>query len=389
MKNGLSRMFNDFANSEKSAGIILILCTIFSLLAANSLWGDAYSHFWHRHLDFSFFFINIDFSIQHWINDGLMAVFFLMVGLEIERELYSGELSDIRKALLPVFAAIGGMAIPAAIHLALNIGTDYQSGIAIPMATDIAFALAVLTLLGKRVPVQLKVFLTALAIIDDLGAVTVIAIFYSKGLSIAYLAGALGVFGFLILLNRLKVHRLFVYILAGLVMWYLMLKSGVHATIAGVLLAFAVPFTKNNHCPSEKLLHGLHKPVAFIILPLFAIANTALVLGMDSFSTLASSNSLGIIAGLVIGKPVGIMLFTGLAVILGLTSLPAGVRWSQIAAVGFLGGIGFTMSIFISNLAFDSKTIIENSIFAILTASLTAGIAGYALLKVFSGKPAK
>ena len=290
---------------------------------------------------------------MHWINDGLMTIFFLLIGLELEREIYHGELSDIKNASLPIFGAIGGMLVPAGLFLLLNFGTDTQAGAGIPMATDIAFAIGILSLLGNRVPNSLKIFLTALAVMDDLGAIIVIAIFYTTSIAFINLFIALGVFGFLLILNRQKVHNLIPYLIGGVVMWYFMLHSGVHATITGVLLAFAIPFGNGGEkSPSYILQYFLHKPVAFFILPLFAVANTCISVGDSWQSSLGQTNSLGIMAGLVIGKPLGIWLFSFIGVGLGLCALPTDLKWKNIIGAGFLGGIGFTMSIFITLLAF-------------------------------------
>jgi NhaA family Na+:H+ antiporter len=310
-----------------------------------------------------------------------MAVFFLLVGLEIEREIYIGELSDIKNATLPIASAVGGMVIPAALYLMVNWGTPTQSGFGIPMATDIAFALGMLALLGKRIPFSLKVFLTALAIIDDLGAILIIAIFYNTGIAWVYLGAALGIFGVLLLLNRLRVYRLFVYLLLGVVMWYCMLQSGVHATLSGVLLAFSIPFGKNDDTNiSYHLQHSLHKPVAYVILPLFALANTGILLNEGWISNLTSFNSVGIFSGLVLGKPLGIALFAAFSVWLGWGKLPEGTTWKHIIGAGMLGGIGFTMSIFISNLAFEDAGLIQLSKIAVLMASLLATLLGLSLL---------
>jgi NhaA family Na+:H+ antiporter len=311
-----------------------------------------------------------------------MAVFFLLVGLEIERELYIGELADFKKALLPIFAAVGGMVIPAGIHFLFNRETPTQSGFGIPMATDIAFALGVLSLLGNRVPASVKVFLTALAIIDDLGAILIIAFFYTKSLSLTWLALSLGIFLILLILNKCKVNKLVFYIIPGIIMWYCMLRSGIHATLSGVLLAFAIPFRKAPSVnPSEILQHALHKPVAFLILPLFALANTGILLTSGWTASLSSPNSLGILAGLVLGKPAGILLCCWLAIRTGLCRLPADMRWSHVAGVGVLAGVGFTMSIFIANLAFSQVTTIGYSKIAILAASLLASILGFSLIR--------
>ncbi|MDQ9171607.1 Na+/H+ antiporter NhaA [Oxalobacteraceae bacterium R-40] len=375
----LSNTFKRFFGSEKAGGILLILCTILSLGIANSPLGEDYLHFWHQNV--------AGLSIEHWVNDALMAIFFLLIGLELERELYSGELSDFKNALLPIFAAIGGIAVPALIHFSLNAGMPSQAGMGIPMATDIAFALGVLALLGSRVPASLKVFLTALAVMDDLGAIIVIAIFYTTELAMAYLLGALVVFGILLAMNRVfRIMALLPYLIGGVVMWFLMLKSGVHATIAGVLLAFAIPYSSKDEdmgSPSYWLENLLHKPVAFIVLPIFALANTGIVIGANWAQELASSNSIGIINGLVIGKPLGITLLAFIAVWIGICRLPLDLNWKHVFGAGLLGGIGFTMSIFITNLAFiGDAAAINASKMAILLASLAAGALGFVWLSL-------
>jgi NhaA family Na+:H+ antiporter len=383
VKRRLSKTFKNFFDSEKSSGVLLIICTVISLVITNSIFGTNYLSFWHTYVG--------GLSLEHWVNDALMALFFLFIGLELERELYVGELSDFRNALLPIVAAVGGICLPALIHLLLNMGTPTQAGIGIPMATDIAFALGVLALLGRRVPASLKVFLTALAVMDDLGAIIVIAVFYTAKLSLIYLIGALVVFGVLICLNRFfHVMSLIPYLAGGVLMWFLMLKSGVHATIAGVLLAFAIPFTgkeDDEESPSHMLEHFLHRPVAFVILPIFALANTGIVLGADALPSLTSNNSLGIISGLLIGKPVGITLLSFIAVSIGICRLPLDLNWKLIFGAGILGGIGFTMSIFITDLAFAGEaSTINSSKMAILLASLTAGTVGFLWLKLL-GQP--
>jgi Na+:H+ antiporter, NhaA family len=382
VKRKLSRTFKRFFDSEKSSGILLIVCTVVSLAITNSILGTGYSRFWQSYVG--------GLSVEHWINDALMAVFFLLIGLELERELYVGELSDFKNALLPIFAAVGGICLPALIHFIFNRGTPTQAGVGIPMATDIAFALGVLALLGSRVPASLKVFLTALAVMDDLGAIIVIAVFYTAKLSLVYLVGAIIVFGSLVVLNRLRVMRLIPYLIGGVLMWFLMLKSGVHATIAGVLLAFAIPFTgkeDDEASPSHKLEHFLHRPVAFFILPIFALANTGIVIGNNWVQSLFASNSIGIISGLLIGKPLGITLLSFIVVSIGVCRLPLDLNWKHVFGAGILGGIGFTMSIFITNLAFASESnVINASKMAILLASLTAGIIGFLWLKLF-GRP--
>ena len=374
----LTETFRRFFASKKSGGLLLIACTLVSLALANSALGEGYRQFWHQNV--------AGLSLEHWINDGLMAVFFLFIGLELERELYNGELSSFRNALLPIVAAAGGIAVPALIHFSLNAGTPTQDGIGIPMATDIAFALGILALLGDRVPWSLKVFLAALAVMDDLGAIIVIAIFYSGNLAPGYLVAALAVFAAMIGMNRLRVMKLTPYLLGGALMWFLMLESGVHATIAGVLLAFAIPFSAlrdDERSPSHRLENFLHRPVVFLVLPMFALANTGILVPAGWADELGSSNSLGIIVGLVLGKPLGIVALSALAVSLGLCRLPGDLRWPHLVGAGLLGGIGFTMSIFIANLAFPGQSELVNaSKMAILAASLVAGILGFVWLKM-------
>ena len=380
----LSATFTDFFNAEQSGGILLIACTVLAIAMTNSPIGQEYLRFWQMPLG--------DMSIEHWINDALMAIFFLLIGLELERELYVGELSSMRNALLPIVAAVGGMFIPALIHFSLNAGTSAQAGFGIPMATDIAFAIGVMAILGNRVPASLKVFVVAFAVIDDLGAIVIIAAFYTAKLSVWYLLGALAVWVLLGALNHFfRVMTLIPYLLGGALMWFLMMKSGVHATVAGVMLAFAIPFTSRDEyvqSPSHRLEHFLHKPVAFIILPLFALANTGILIEANWMRDLAGMNSLGIVAGLVAGKPLGVALFCFAAVAAGFCRLPSDLNWSHMVGAGMLGGIGFTMSIFIANLAFpENPAAINASKMAILLASLIAGALGYLWLRLLC-KPA-
>lgn len=376
----LTRLFTEFFQSEKAGGLILVMGTVISLVIANTAMGDSYIYFWHTEIG--------NKPLEFWINDALMTIFFLLVGLELERELYIGELAAIRKSMLPVFAAIGGMAVPALIHFLFNYGTPAQDGVAIPMATDIAFSLGILSLLGNRVPASLKIFLTALAIIDDLGAILVIAFFYSKGLSVVYLGLALGVFGIMLVLNRLRMYRVWIYLVLGVVMWFFMVRSGVHPTITGVLTAFAIPFGNGDEqSPSYNLQHVLHKPVAFFILPLFALANTAIAIPASWMQDLGTSNSLGILGGLLVGKPAGIFLFALLSIMLGLSALPEGVRKVHLLFTGLLAGIGFTMSIFITQLAFQEESLVVSSKIAIIIGSLGAGLLGFVLLKGSLKKP--
>jgi NhaA family Na+:H+ antiporter len=376
-------LFQQFFNSEKAGGLILIGCTIISLLISNSTLGPNYIHFWHTNAPLHFKSIIIPFRIEEWINDGLMTIFFLLVGLEIERELYIGELSSIKNAALPIIAAIGGMLIPAIIHFVLNHGKPEQPGLGIPMATDIAFSLGVLSLIGKRIPLSLKIFLTALAIIDDLGAVIIIAIFYTQAFSFLYLSLALGLFLILLFLNRLNIMSLWAYLLPGILLWYFLYRSGVHPTLSGILLAFAMPFRKNlENQPSSHLQHVLHKPVNFLIIPIFALANTAIHLPTNWKTDIFSSNSLGIGLGLLLGKPLGIAGFGALGILFGIAKFPEGMTLSKLIGVGLLAGIGFTMSIFISNLAFISNDeLIQSSKVAVLIASVLAAILGWLVLK--------
>lgn len=372
----VTKAFMSFFESEKAGGLILLLCTAFSLVISNTSFSENYFAIWHHPI--------ANHSFEHWINDGLMAIFFLMIGLELEREVYKGELSKFKDAILPVSGALGGMLFPALIFLLFNFGTKTQSGIGIPMATDIAFALGILSLVGNRVPNSLKVFLTALAVIDDLGAIIVIALFYTKTLYFVNLVISLSIFAGLLVLNRMKVNNLWIYLVAGVFMWYFMLNSGVHATITGVLLAFAIPFQDGSEKTiSYRLQHFLHKPVVFIILPLFALCNTAIVIGSDWLHNFTEDYSMGIIFGLIIGKPLGIIVFSYLAILFGLAKLPKELSMKKLLGAGFLGGIGFTMSIFISLLAFDNAAIINNAKFMILTASLLSGIVGFLWLKRF------
>lgn len=370
----MTKLFKDFFESERSGGIVLLAATAISLWLANSGFAEQYISFWNKDL--------FGHSIAYWVNDGLMVIFFLLVGLELERELYGGELSDIKSASLPIIAAIGGVCVPAIIYFSLNKGTSAVSGMGIPMATDIAFALGVLSLVGKNIAASLKVFLTALAVIDDLIAIIVIAVFYTHDFNGLNLFISLGIFGILLILNRLKVHNTVFYIIGGIAMWFFMLKSGVHATITGVLLAFALPYGKGDEKTiSYKWQNSLHVPVAFIILPIFALANTAIPFVAGWQEGLFSNSSLGIIAGLVLGKPIGIFCFAIISAAIGVTTIPQDISKRQLFGAGVLAGIGFTMSIFITLLAFNDQEHINNSKIAIIAASIIAGLAGFIVLK--------
>ena len=422
------RPFQDFAHKQSSGGILLIAATVIALIWANSPWAEGYAALWHTKLSVGVGDFSLTKDLTHWINDGLMAVFFLVVGLEIKREVLVGELSSIRGAALPVAAAVGGAVVPALIYLAINAGTEGAAGWGIPMATDIAFALGVLALLGERAPVGLKVFLTALAIVDDIVAVLVIALFYTSEIS----WGALGVGGLflaaLIVANLIGVGRTLVYALLGVGLWLTFLLSGVHATIAGVLLAFTVPassfinpsaflergryvldrFEKAgekgersvlaneerqaalhalNHAayelepPLHELEHALHPWVVFAIMPIFALANAGVPLGGGIAEALTTPVALGIVVGLVVGKQLGITLFAWLAVKGGVSELPRGIGWRHVYGAGWLAGIGFTMSLFITDLAFSDGSLVEAAKLGILAASLIAGVVGWAILR--------
>jgi NhaA family Na+:H+ antiporter len=421
------RPFQDFAHKQSSGGILLIVATVVALVWANSPWAESYDALWHTRLTVGVGDFSVSKDLTHWINDGLMAVFFFVVGLEIKREVLVGELSSARNAALPVAAALGGAVAPALIYLAINAGTKGAAGWGIPMATDIAFALGVLALLGDRVPVGLKVFLTALAIVDDIVAVLVIALFYTQEISWGALGVGVAFLAALIVANLLGVGRTLVYAVLGVGLWLCFLLSGVHATIAGVLLAFTVPAVSFidpgafldrsryvldrfeqagekgenvlaneerqaalhalNHAayklepPLHELEHALHPWVVFAIMPLFALANAGVPLGGDISEALTSPVALGIVAGLVVGKQVGVTLFAWLAVKIGISELPEGVRWRHVYGASWLAGIGFTMSLFITDLAFSNGSLVDAAKLGILAASMLAGLVGWTILR--------
>jgi len=381
----LSLYFKKFFNNSQASGIILIFCVLISLLIANSSAAEAFQHFLDKEVGTHLF--GLEYPVSIWINDGLMAVFFLLVGLEIKRELVEGELSSFKNASLPIFAAVGGMLVPAVIYSIFNSGTEYGSGWGIPMATDIAFSLAIISMLGKRIPNSIKIFLAALAIVDDLGAILVIAIFYTEQIHWSYLLLSLGVATLLFLLNFLKVTRIIFYIIPGLFLWYFLHHSGIHATIAGVLLAFSIP-TNASHVdisPLEKLEHKLHIPVSFLIMPIFALTNTNITFSSEMVAGITSTLGLGIICGLILGKLIGINLFSFIAIKMKLSSLPQNSNWIQMIGVGLLAGIGFTMSIFIALLSFKNEIPIQDEAkFAILIASFLAAVLGYTILSMSS-----
>jgi NhaA family Na+:H+ antiporter len=421
--------FREFAHLEASGGIVLILTAILALVWANSPWSEGYFDLWSTELTIGVGDQSLTKALILWVNDGLMAIFFFVVGLEIKRELLVGELSSPRKAVLPLAAAVGGAIVPASLFLALNLGTDNATGWGVPMATDIAFSLGVLALLGSRVPIALKVFLTAFAIIDDLIAVSVIALFYTESLKTEYLLLAALVFVALIVVNRAHVNTPIPYGILGLLLWFAFLKSGIHATIAGVLLATTIPArtridvhdflevaeeqiarfrragnsgesvltsrehqaalhhlqiaTEHAESPMARLEHALHPWVAFFIVPIFALANAGVDFrDANIFDSLTNNLTLGIILGLVVGKFIGIFGLSYLAVRVGVTELSQGVQWRHIAGASFLGGIGFTMALFIAGLAFDDPAQLERAKIGILAASLIAGVAGYLMLRL-------
>lgn len=382
MKTAINlKPFKDFLKSGQVGGLILILAVVLSLIIANSTLREGFENFLQLPLGFSIGDIHQEYSVGLWINDGLMAVFFLLVGLEIKREFLEGELSSVKRATLPIFAAVGGMLVPALLYTAFNYGTLTAHAWGIPMATDIAFALAIISILGKRVPTSLKVFLAALAIVDDLGAILVIAIFYTGEIHTDQLLYA----GLIILLlaafNYFRVRKLIFYIIPGLFLWNFIHHSGIHATISGVLLAFTIPANSvKKISPLEKLEHTLNIPVNYFIMPLFALANTNIHFEPQMLTGLSSTLGIGIICGLFFGKPAGILLFSFISVKLGLSSLPSRSKWKHILGLGMLGGIGFTMSVFIALLSFTNPEFHSEAKFAILTASLLSGLAGYFFL---------
>ena len=377
----ITNYFKKFFQIAQSSGNLLIICVILSLLIANSSLGSNFQEL----LDFKLG----SYSISLWINDGLMTIFFLLVGLEIKREILEGELSSFKNATLPIFAALGGMLVPAAIFYFFNQGSKYENGWGIPMATDIAFSLAIISMLGKRVPVSIKIFLTALAIVDDLGAIVVIAIFYTEKIETTYLLLSSLVLLILIILNFFKVKRHIFYLIPGVFLWYFMHHSGIHATIAGVLLAFTIPTNESDTeiSPLEKLEEKLHTPVNYFIMPLFALANTNIKFHNGMVDGLFTNFGYGIILGLALGKVIGINLFSFIAIKLKLSDLPNNSKWSQMLGAGLLAGIGFTMSIFIALLSYKGELEIqEEAKFAILVASAISGFMGYFLLKAISDK---
>ena len=394
----LFRAFQKFFKLEAASGIVLMVCAVAALAWANSPSGQNYTALWETHLTIGFAPFQLSKSLLHWINDGLMTLFFFVVGLEIKRELLSGELASAKRAALPIMAALGGMLVPAVLYACFNPGQPGARGWGIPMATDIAFSLGVLALLGKRVPFALKIFLAALAIADDLGAVLVIAVFYTATISWTSLAIAGAFCLFLLVVNQRRIQHPLPYLLLGFGLWLAMLKSGVHTTISGVLVAMAIPAhsglsrSSASDCekvesPLTRFEQALHPWVAFGIMPLFALANAGVALHGDLPSALRQPVSQGIIAGLVLGKPIGILLLSWAAVRLGVAALPDGVNWRHILGIGMLGGIGFTMSLFVANLAFGTGLLLDTAKVGVLIASLISGLCGGLFLLATSFRP--
>ena len=375
-----------FLKSESAGGLLLMGSAALALIVANSPLAEGYFHALHTYVG--------GLSIGHWVNDGLMAVFFLLVGLEIKREVVDGELSTWSRRVLPGVAALGGMVVPALIYIAVNHGTPANlRGWAIPAATDIAFALGVLSLLGPRVPASLKVFLAALAIIDDLGAILIIAIFYTDHLTLWALGGAGVALGVLIAMNRLKVSSLWPYLLVGAVLWFLFLKSGVHATLAGVILAMTIPISKSPaspddaHSPLHRLEHGLAPWVAYLVVPVFGFANAGVALGQVGLGELTAPATLGAALGLFLGKPLGVGLFCLAAIKLGWAQKPSGASGMQLFGVSALCGIGFTMSLFINNLAFKAPVLQDETKIGVLAGSVLSALLGWLVFSL-ARKPA-
>ena len=370
----------EFIHDSRAIGVLILINTAVSLIVANTAWGSGYLSLINHEVHLG---AQLPHTVLHWINDGLMAIFFFMAGMEIKRELKVGELASLKKSIMPVMGAIGGMLFPALIFLAFNAGTINSNGWGIPMATDIAFSLGVASLLGSRAPIVLKIFLTALAIIDDLGAIVAIALFYTSTLKVAYLFAGLLIFMLLNLLNFLKIRFGVWNFLFGIALWFCIFNSGIHATIAGVLFAFTIPLNK-----LHDIEHAIHNYVNFLIIPLFVLANTAILIPSGMMTQLTSSLSIGIILGLLIGKPTGIIFFCWLTVKLKLGELAKGLEWKHMLGLGFLAAIGFTMSIFISMLAFKDSFTQDISKMAVMTASVTAIAASFVWFKFFT-KPGK
>ena len=386
----LSKPFKWFFKLEAASGLVLLIAAIIALIISNSNFSELYFNTLEQYLFIGINNFGLKLSVHHWINDLLMAIFFFFVTLEIKREFIQGELSNLKKALLPIIGAVGGMLIPALVYVFINFGnTDTLNGWAIPSATDIAFSLGILSLLGSRVPISLKIFLTALAIIDDLGAILIIAFFYSGDLSISYLSLILISYIFLLILNKFGIKKFFPYLLIGSFMWFFTYKSGIHATIAGVLLASTIPhrLKEKDFSLLIKLEHSISPYVAFIIMPIFAFANAGVSLTGLSLSSLLLPVPLGILLGLFIGKQFGVMIFSYVAVKMGIAQMPDNSTWLSLYGVSVLTGIGFTMSLFVGNLAFvENIEYIDGVKIGVLAGSLTSTVFGYFILLITSKK---
>ena len=386
----ISKSFKWFFKLEAASGLVLLIAAILALFISNSSLREIYFHTLEKYLFIGINEFGLKLSVHHWINDALMAIFFFFVTLEIKREFLQGELSNIKQALLPIIAAVGGMVVPALFYVVINFGnSETINGWAIPSATDIAFSLGILSLLGSRVPISLKVFLTALAIIDDLGAILIIAFFYSGDLSITYLSLILLSYILLLILNKLSIKVFVPYLLIGLCMWYFTYKSGIHATIAGVLLASTIPHHTKKHDFSllVKIEHGISPYVAFIIMPLFAFANAGVNLEGLSLSSLLAPVPLGILLGLFFGKQIGVLLFSYISVKLKIADMPNNSNWLSVYGVSILTGIGFTMSLFVGNLAFIENTQYMDGVkIGVLSGSLLSTIFGFLLLLISAKK---
>ncbi len=416
-----------FLHTETSGGIVLIIATVIAMIWANSQFAQSYFNLWHQYITLDFGIVELKYSLHHWINDGLMVIFFFVVGLEIKRELIAGELSSLKKATLPIAGAIGGMVVPALIYLIFNYGKEGMPGWGIPMATDIAFVVGLMALLGPKFPLSLKIFVLALAIVDDIGAVLVIAFFYTKEISLNALALAFVILILLFIVNRLHIRNLIVYTILGIILWIAFLKSGVHSTIAGVLLAFFIPakpridetkfledtrgllnefsnIEHNSHIltdeeklnivfeierkcervltPLQRIENSLHPWVTFFIIPVFALANAGVEISGDLFTNLFNPISMGIFLGLFVGKQTGIFIFSYLAIKMKIAAKIEDVNYTKFYGAGILCGIGFTMSLFIANLAFDSIELLNIAKVGILSASLFSGLIGYFITRL-------
>lgn len=386
INNKAYNLFYNFFKSEATSGIILLFCAVIAILLANSNFSPIYNEILHKNITIGYKATSISMPISHWINDGLMAIFFFVVGMEIKKELLIGELKSIKTTILPIAAAIGGMVVPSIIYTLCNFNQATITGFGIPMATDIAFALGIISLVGKKAPKGIVVFITALAIVDDLGAIIVIAIFYTNEISLFYLFMSLSIVIALILLNKFKVNTSALFIILGIILWFTMLKSGIHATFAGVLLGMTIPGSRDENAFKKSMLHKLEHTISpwtsYIIMPIFALANAGVVINMSSLSTIMSTPvSVGIILGLFLGKQIGIFVVSIILVKLNIAKLPFGVNRKHLYGASVLGGIGFTMSIFVSSLSFSDEAILSTAKISIIVASLLSAMLSLIIFK--------